>query len=56
MVMLNDLKLYSVIINRKNFYVQTNDSDLKPYKQIRKLTTVQGEDYTTGCLLEYLCI
>ena len=37
MVMLNDLKLYSVIINRKNIYVQTIDSDLKPYEQIRKL-------------------
>ena len=23
------------------------------YKEIRKLTTGLGEDYTTGCLLEY---
>ena len=22
-------------------------------EEIRKLTTVQGEDYTTGCLLDY---
>ena len=29
------------------------DSDLKQYKEIRKLTTGQGENYTTGCLLDY---
>ena len=26
---------------------------MKQYKEIRKLTTWQGEDYTTGCLLGY---
>ena len=26
---------------------------MKQYKKIRKLTTGQGEDYTTGCLLYY---
>ena len=44
---------YNVIINGKNFYDQTIDSDIKPYEEIRKLTTRQGEDYTTGCLLDY---
>ena len=29
------------------------DSDTNRYKEIRKLTTGQGEDYTTGCLLNY---
>ena len=29
------------------------DSDIKQYKEIRKLTRGQGEDYTTGCLLDY---
>ena len=29
------------------------DSDTKRYEEIRKLTTGQGEDYTTGCLLDY---
>ena len=28
-------------------------SDIKRYEEIRKLTTGQGEDYTTGCLLDY---
>ena len=41
---------YNVNINRKNFY----DQDMKKrYEEIRKLATGQGEDYTTGCLLDY---
>ena len=34
-------------------YDQAIDSDIKRYKDIRKLTTGQVEDYTTGCLLDY---
>ena len=26
---------------------------MEQYKEIRKWTTGQGEDYTTGCLLDY---
>ena len=40
-------------MNGKNFYDQANDSDIKWYEEIRKLTSVQGEYYTTGCLLDY---
>ena len=47
------IKNYNVIINGKNFYDQENDSDIKRYKEIRKLTTEQGEDNTTRCLLDY---
>ena len=42
--------------NGKNFYDQPTDSDIKWYKEIRKLTTGQGEDFTTKCLLHYDCI
>ena len=42
-----------VFINRKNVYDQAIDSDIKRFEEIRKLTTGQGEDYTTGCLLDY---
>ena len=45
--------MYNVIINGKNFYDQLIDSDMEQYKEIRKWTTGQGEDYTTGCLLDY---
>ena len=32
----------------KKIYDQLIDSDIKWYKEIRKLTTGQGEDYATG--------
>ena len=44
---------YNVIINGKNFYDQAIDSVIKWYEKIRKLLTGQGEDYTTGFLLDY---
>ena len=31
------------------------DSDIKRYEEIRKLTTGQSEEYSTGCLLDYEC-
>ena len=37
----------------ENFYDQQVDSDIKRYEGNRKLTTGQGEDYTTGRLLDY---
>ena len=37
----------------KNFYYQSINSDIKQYEEIRELTTGQGEDYTTGYLLDY---
>ena len=46
------IKNYNVIIIGKNFYDQAIDSGIKRYEEIRKLTTGQGEDYTTGCLLD----
>ena len=45
-------KNYNVIINGKNFCDQAIDSEIKRYEEIRKLTTGQGEDYTTGYLLD----
>ena len=44
---------YNVIIDRKNFYDQAIDSDIKWCEEIKKLTTGQSEDYTTECLLDY---
>ena len=47
------IKNYNVTINGKILYDKAIDSDIKRYEEIRKLTTGQGEDYTTGCLLDY---
>ena len=44
---------YNVINNGKNVIDQANDSDIKRYQETRKLTTREGEDYTTRCLLDY---
>ena len=37
----------------RNFFDQPINSDLKTYENIRKIATGQGDDYTTGCLLDY---
>ena len=43
----------NIIINRKNFYDIAIDCNTKRHEEIRKLTIGQGEDYSTGCLLDY---
>ena len=47
------IKNYNAIINGKNFYDHPIDSDINQYEEIRKWTTGQSQDYTTGCLLDY---
>ena len=46
-------KDYNVMIDGKNFFDQPINSDLKTYENIRKIVTGQGDDYATGCLLDY---
>ena len=41
------------MINRKNFFDQPVKNDKVTYEYIRKITTGQGDDYMTGCLLDY---
>ena len=41
------------MIDGKNFFDQPINSDLKTYDNIRKIATGYGDDYTTGCLLDY---
>ena len=38
------------MIDGKNFFDPPVDSIAKTYKNIRKITTGQGDNYTTGCL------
>ena len=47
------IKNYNVTIDRKNYYDQPIDSNIKRYGKIRKLTTGEAGDYTAGCLLDY---
>ena len=41
------------MIDCKNLLDQPMNSNLKTYENIRKIATGQGDDYTTGCLLDY---
>ena len=41
------------MINGENFFDQPIKSNKATYENIRKITTGQGDDYTTGCLLDY---
>ena len=37
----------------RNFYDQPINDQIKKYDGIRKIPTGKGDDYTTGCLLDY---
>ena len=41
------------MIDRRNFYDQAIKNDIKTFENIRKIATGQGDDYTTGCLIDY---
>ena len=44
---------YNVLIDGRNFYDQPINDSIKQCDEIRKTATGQGDDYTTGCLLDY---
>ena len=48
-----DFKKYNVIINGRNFYDNSIESDIEKYREPKKVMTEKGEDYTTGSLLDY---
>ena len=41
-------------IDGQNFFDQPIKNDLGTYNNIKKIATDQGDDYTTGCQLDYL--
>ena len=44
------------MINGRNLFDQPIKNDLKTYNKIRKIAAGQGDDYTTGCLLDILIL
>ena len=44
---------YNVLIDGRNFHNQPIDDLVKQCNKLRKTVTEQGQDYTTGCLLDY---
>ena len=47
------IKNYNIEIDGRNFYDQSINDLIKQYDEIRKISTGQGDDYTTGCLLDF---
>ena len=48
-----DITNYNVLTDGINFYDQPINDQIKKYDEIRKIATGKGDDYTTGCLLDY---
>ena len=48
-----EIKDYHVMIDGRNFFDQPIKDDLKTYHNIIIIATSQGDDYTTGWLLDY---
>ena len=48
-----EIKDCNIIINGENFFDQPIKNNKATYENIRKIATGKGDDYTTGCLLDY---
>ena len=48
-----EIKGYNIMINGENFFDQPIKNNKVTYENIRKIAAGQGDDYTTGCLLDY---
>ena len=44
---------YDIEIDGRNFYDQSINDLIKQYDEIKKISTGQGDDCTTGCLLDF---
>ena len=48
-----EIKDCNIMTNVENFFDRPIKNNKGTYENIRKIATGQGEDYTTGCLLDY---
>ena len=44
---------YNVVIDGHNFYDNPISSEIEQYDELRKVILGKGDDYTTGCLLDF---
>ena len=49
-----EIKDYNVMIDGKVFFDQPVKNNKVTYGNIRKIASGQGDDYTAGCLLDYI--
>ena len=48
-----EIENYNIEIDGRNFYDQQINDSIKQYDKVRKVSTGQGDDYATGCLLDF---
>ena len=48
-----EIKNYNIMVDEKSFFDQSIKYNKVTYENFRKTATGQGDDYTTGCLLDY---
>ena len=48
------IKNCNIEIDGRNFYDQPINDTIKQYDEVRKISTGQGDDYKTGCLLDFV--
>ena len=48
-----EIKDYNVMIDGQNFFDHPLKNNLRTYDSIPKITIGEGDNYTTGCLLDY---
>ena len=49
-----EINTYNVLIDGTDFYDQPINDLVKQHDEVRKVSTGQGDDYATGCLLDYV--
>ena len=47
------IESYNIEIDERNFYHRPINDSIKQYDQVRKISTGQGDDYMTDCLLDF---
>ena len=48
-----EIKYDKLMIDGQRFFDQPINNNLRTFDNIRKIATGQGDDYATGCLLDY---
>ena len=48
-----EIKNYNIAIDERNFYDQSINDLIKQYDEVKKISTRQGDDYSTGYILDF---
>ena len=48
-----EIKDYNVVLDWRNFFDQPVRNDLRTHGNIRKIAICQGDEHTSGCLIDY---